>query len=133
MWEAQRKREIHGNMEGLPWVCVSQELGRGNAPCSMVSRGSSFDTRSWLGLKKAGLAAESWFLFCTAQGVPEALPKPAWSLWEPRDSSLSHPWLGGGECRYGVTSLYLCAVTGMCEYKGIFSNAALEVCQRKEK
>lgn len=96
-------------------------------------QGSSGDARNWLGLRKAGLVAESWLLFCTAQGLPEAFPKPAWSLWEPRDSSLSHAWLGPGACRCGVTSLSLCAITGMCAYKGTFSNAALEVHQRKEE
>lgn len=98
-----------------------------------MSQGSPGDARSWLELRKAGLAAESWLLFCTAQGLPETFPKLVWSLWEPRDSSLSYPWLGLGECRCGVTSLSLCAITGICVYKGTFSNAALEICQSKEK
>lgn len=99
----------------------------------MVSQGSSGDSTSWLGLRKAGLATEIWFLFCTAQGLPEAFSKPARSLWEPLDSRLSQPWLGAGECRCGVTSLSLCDITGMCVYKVTFTNAALEVCQKKEK
>lgn len=124
-------RDSHGPGRAALGVCEPR-AGEGDVPGG-GDPGQLWWCQECLGLGKAGWAAESWFLSCTAQGLPEAFPRPEWSLWEPRDSSLSHSWLGEGECRCGVTSLSLCPITGKCVYKGTFSNAALEVCQRKEK